>query len=137
MGLDSIIAARPQFGASTGAYNPEDHVRECVAWLQRVLRPVDEHFFYHVVEQLLADQPEAIRLEVQSRIYQMIPRTGRACAHRTIPHGIWTEPARARRSCGRQWCRRLLTCGGRCARRLARFKAPPTDAGPLEVEKSN
>jgi hypothetical protein len=79
MGLDSVMTVRPQFGGLAKPYNPEAHVQECVAWISRVLKPVDELFFYWMVEELLADQPETIRLEVQSRIYQLIPRTPRDC----------------------------------------------------------
>lgn len=75
MSVESIIAARPAFGQHLQPYSKEVHVREYVSWLKRVLVPVDEPFFYHVVEQLLADQPEGIRLEVQSRIYQLIPKS--------------------------------------------------------------
>jgi hypothetical protein len=71
---DSVIAFRPQFGMVANPYDLEARVRECVGWLHRVLKPVDEPFFYHMVEELLADQPEVVRLEAQSRIYQMIPR---------------------------------------------------------------
>ena len=73
--MDSIIDYRPNLFALIEPQNDEALVRECVRWLTRVLRPTDEPFFYHVVDELLADLPENLRLEVQSRVYQLIPRT--------------------------------------------------------------
>jgi len=77
MGHDSIIAIRPEFAAIAYARSFEQVVQECVEWLLRVLRPVDDPFFYYIVEELLADHPETLRLEVQSRIYQLVPNSAR------------------------------------------------------------
>jgi hypothetical protein len=51
----------------------EAQVDYCVQWLLRVLKPVDDPLFYYIFEQLLADQPESVRIEVESRVFQMIP----------------------------------------------------------------
>jgi hypothetical protein len=69
-GVAATVQPKPNplaFGIEEGL------VESCIKMLNRVLRPIDDPLFYYIVDQLLADQPEIVRHEVQSRLYQLIP----------------------------------------------------------------
>jgi hypothetical protein len=77
MSVGSKISIRPRDCGNQAASLQELHVREWVRRIKRLYRPVDDALFYLAVGRLLAGEPEAIRLEVQSRLYQLIPRPRR------------------------------------------------------------
>jgi hypothetical protein len=88
MHLEITLDRSLSFAQSPVPRHLETHVHHCVEWLLRVLRPADDPFFYYMVEQLTADQPEIVRCEVESRVFPLIPIS----RHETGIHGsaAWT-----------------------------------------------
>lgn len=73
MDLRSMLLERNGPPPEVSISEVECRVHLNVEFIQRFLLPVDDDFFYHIVDELLVGEPLAVCMEVKSRLFQLIP----------------------------------------------------------------
>lgn len=73
MSLRSMLLERNGPPPKVSFSEVESRVHLNVEFIQRFLLPVDDDFFYYIVDELLVGEPLAVCLEVKSRLFQLIP----------------------------------------------------------------
>src|SRR5687767_10652948 len=70
MNLRSMLLERNGPPPEVSVSEVESRVQRNVDFIQRFLLPVDDEFFYYIVDELLVGEPVAVCNEVKSRLFQ-------------------------------------------------------------------